>query len=228
MVAVYTGEERSMEQIRQKIEDARAAAQKKSEAYGELAEMYQALECIISWDSIYDPQYDRVISPVSRPWSINVGGYVLFCWDNYFVGFLAGLGDKCLAYSNLKEITNEAGNLSFVPNFSTARGEKSYDRSQPPVGSAMLLETYRRYREKWIVEEIYPALLEWNRWYRENRMNDSGPFAGAVILLRIRKSLQPGTPMDDMLQPWRVVWTTHPCTTIFLSTKQQVVWSWRM
>lgn len=174
VVAVYTGEERSMEQIRQKIEDARAAAQKKSEAYGELAEMYQALECIISWDSIYDPQYDRVISPVSRPWSINVGGYVLFCWDNYFVGFLAGLGDKCLAYSNLKEITNEAGNLRFVPNFSTARGEKSYDRSQPPVGSAMLLETYRRYREKWIVEEIYPALLEWNRWYRENRMNDSG------------------------------------------------------
>ncbi|MBO2517399.1 MAG: hypothetical protein CW338_09035, partial [Clostridiales bacterium] len=65
----------------------------------------------------------------------------------------------------------EAG---FVPNFAYATGQVSADRSQPPVGSAMLLETYRIYRDKRIVEEMFDGLLRWNRWFAEHRMNPSG------------------------------------------------------
>ena len=38
----------------------------------------------------------------------------------------------------------------------------------------MVLETYRRYRETWLLEKLYPKLLRWNTWFIENRMNDSG------------------------------------------------------
>jgi hypothetical protein len=38
----------------------------------------------------------------------------------------------------------------------------------------MLLETYRHFKEKWIVEEMYDGLLKWNRWFAEHRMNESG------------------------------------------------------
>ena len=61
-----------------------------------------------------------------------------------------------------------------MPNYAYATGQVSADRSQPPVGSRMLLETYRRFREKWIVEEMYPHLLRWNTWFRDNRSAESG------------------------------------------------------
>ena len=142
--------------------------------YGDMREMYKAMESALGWDTIYDAKHDRVISPVSRLWSISSGGYVLFCWDNFFAGFMASLGNKELAYSNLKEILNEQTKDGFVPNFAYATGQCSADRSQPPVGSAMLLETYRRLGDKWIVEEMYDGLLTWNRWFAEHRMNPSG------------------------------------------------------
>ena len=173
-VAVYTGKERSLEYIGQKIAEARQKTLKNSEQYGELAGLYQAMECTLGWDTVYEAMKDRVFSPVSRLWSIGAGGYVLFCWDNFFAGFMSGIGNKYLGYSNMMEILNERTPQGFVPNFSQGTGLKSADRSQPPVGSTMLLENYRRHREKWIVEEMYPALLEWNKWYMDNRMNESG------------------------------------------------------
>jgi len=172
--AVYTGKKRTLAEIQTIIETARTETLQKSEQYGELAELCRAVECAIGWDTNYDPKNDRVVSPVSRLWSIGAGGYVLFCWDTFFAGYMASLGSKELAYSNLIEILNERTDNGFVPNFAYATGQKSADRSQPPVGSAMLLATYRKYHEKWIVEDMYPALLEWNSWWVKNRMNPSG------------------------------------------------------
>lgn len=173
-VAVYTGAEKSLEYIAEKIASAKDTAIEKTAKYGELAGLYQALECTMSWDTIYDAKHDRIVSPVSRLWGINSGGYVLFCWDNFFAGFMASLGCKEIAYSNLIEILNERTKKGFVPNYAYATGQRSEDRSQPPVGSAMLLETYRRFKEKWIVEDMYLGLFEWNTWFMENRMNPSG------------------------------------------------------
>ena len=53
----------------------------------------------------------------------------------------------------------------FVPNFASAYGLKSEDRSQPPVGSLMALEIYKRHRKAWFLEEVYEELLAWNRWW---------------------------------------------------------------
>ncbi len=125
------------------------------------SEMYEALQSVIAWNTIYDPVHDRVITPVSRIWNLDNGGYVLFCWDNYFVGYMASLENKELAYSNLIKITSEHTRNGFIPNFSCATSLKSVDRSQPPVESTMLLETYRRYGEPWIVEYLYPVLFCW-------------------------------------------------------------------
>lgn len=173
-VAFSTGEKRSLEEATKLIQAKRKAHADKLEGFGEMKEMYEAMESALGWDTIYDAKHDRVVSPVSRLWSISSGGYVLFCWDNFFAGFMASLGNKELAYSNLKEILNEQTKDGFVPNLAYATGQVSADRSQPPVGSTMLLETYRRYGERWIVEEMYDGLLKWNRWFAEHRMNESG------------------------------------------------------
>ena len=173
-VGFSTGTERSLTDIQDSIAAAKAAHAAKSARFGEMRPMYEAMEAALMWDTIYDAKHDRVISPVSRLWSIGNGGYVLFCWDNFFAGFMASLGCKELAYSNLREILNEQTADGFVPNFAYATGQVSADRSQPPVGSAMLLETYRIHRDKWLVEEMYDGLLRWNRWFAAHRMNPSG------------------------------------------------------
>lgn len=173
-VAFSTGRPMALQEVKDIIAARRAEAIERTQVYGELSGLYQAVECALAWDTIYDPQKDRVISPVSRLWSLDSGGYVLFCWDNFFAGFMGSLGCKELAYSNLREILREGDGVGFVPNFAYATGQVSADRSQPPVGSAMLLETYRRFREKWIVEEMYPGLMKWNAWFMEHRSTPSG------------------------------------------------------
>ncbi len=173
-VAVCTGSRRTLQEVQAIVAERRAAHLAACARYGSLSGMYDAIGSALGWDTIYDAKGDRVVSPVSRLWSISSGGYVLFCWDNFFAGFMAALGNRELAYSNLREILNEQTPAGFVPNLAYATGQVSADRSQPPVGSAMLLETYRIFGEKWIVESMYDDLLSWNCWFAENRMNESG------------------------------------------------------
>lgn len=173
-VAFSTGNKRELSEVQALLCARKTAYREKNAKYGTLQELYEAMECALSWDTIYDAKNDRVVSPVSRLWSIGSGGYVLFCWDNFFAGFMASLGNPQLAYSNLREILNEQTADGFVPNFAYATGQVSADRSQPPVGSTMLLETYRVLGETWIIEEMYDDLLRWNRWFAEHRMNPSG------------------------------------------------------
>ncbi len=173
-VGFSTGTQRTLEDIQSRIAAGKAAHIAALSRFGPMQPMYEAMESALMWDTIYDAKNNRVISPVSRLWSISSGGYVLFCWDNFFAGFMASLGCKELAYANLREILNEQTPDGFVPNFAYATGQCSADRSQPPVGSAMLLETYRIHRDKWLIEDMYDGLLRWNRWFAAHRMNPSG------------------------------------------------------
>lgn len=174
-VCVSTGAAVTPDQARAMLDSACAALRQKHARCGAEAELMSAMECALSWDTIYDPMHDRVISPVSRLWSIGSGGYVLFCWDTFFAAYLAAAGgDRALAFFNAREILREGESAGFVPNFAYATGQISADRSQPPVGSAMVREIYRLFPEKWFVEEMYPGLLRWNEWFCAHRSADSG------------------------------------------------------
>ncbi len=167
-VAVSTGRPRTVEEVRTTLEARKVDHLQASAAYGALAETHQAVQTCLAWDTIYEPVKDRVVSPVSRLWNCSWGGYVLFCWDNYFAGYMAALDHKDLAYANVIEITREHTEAGFVPNYASSV-TKSHDRSQPPVGALMVREIYRRHREAWFLEEIFDDLLAWNRWWPEHR-----------------------------------------------------------
>ncbi len=170
-LGISTERKRSLEEIISIIERRKKETEERHKIFGELAEVYKAIQTVLAWDTIYDPLKDRVISPVSRLWSIGAGGYVLFCWDNFFAGYLASLESRELAYANVVENTKEKTPQGFVPNFAKATGAKSLDRSQPPVGSMVARELYRKFQEKWLLEEIFDDLLDWNRWWNGYRVN---------------------------------------------------------
>ncbi len=168
-VGLSTGKRRSVAQISVIVEGQRAAYWKSAGAAGRGSSTMDAVETTLGWDTIYEPEHTRVISPVSRDWSATWGGYVLFGWDTFFGATLAGLGDKDLAYANVIEELHEETPQGFVPNYARAGGWKSADRSEPPVGSITVLNLYRKYHDRWFLEEAYEPLLRWNRWWAQHR-----------------------------------------------------------
>ncbi|MGD0630579.1 MAG: trehalase family glycosidase [Terracidiphilus sp.] len=168
-VGVSTGKRRSVAEIAAIVERQRAAYRKSVDAAGVESPTVDAVESTLGWDTIYEPEHARVVSPVSRDWSASWGGYVLFGWDTFFGATLAGLGDKDLAYANVIEGLHEETTEGIVPNYARAGGWKSSDRSEPPVGSITALDLYRKYHDRWFLEEAYEPLLRWNRWWSLHR-----------------------------------------------------------
>lgn len=171
-IGFYTGRVRTQDFIRRFVNNRKEQVLKAKEVYGDLADAYDAQQSLLAWNIIYDPFKHRAITPVSRVWNEDWGGWVLFDWDTYFTAAMFALDNKYHAFANAIAISDEVTESGFVPNFSaTLLNEKSYDRSQPPVGSIICKLIYDKYPEKWFLEEVFPNLLSWNRWWPKERDN---------------------------------------------------------
>jgi putative isomerase len=168
-VGIYTGKIRSLAEIKRVISNHRLKEQKRAAAYGNLAESFTAMQTILAWNTIYDAPNHRVITPVSRLWNYRWGGYVLFDWDTYFASYMLSMFNKDLAYANAIEITKAITPGGFIPNYQSMQRGSSDDRSQPPIGSTIILNIYKKYHEKWLLNEVYNELITWNRWWPKNR-----------------------------------------------------------
>lgn len=170
-VGVSTGRRRTLAEIEAAI-DTQRQAYEKSIAGGRTAPIVDAIETTLGWDTIYEPTHDRVVSPVSRVWSVDWGGYVIFDWDTFFAATMAGIGDRDLAYANAIETLRGETSEGFVPNYDRAGGWKSFDRSEPPVGAITVLGLYRKFHERWFLQDAFEPLLRWNRWWNTHRQID--------------------------------------------------------
>jgi len=131
-----------------------------------------AIESALAWNTIYEPRHRRVVTTVGRLWNEEYGGYCLFGWDNFLLAYAAGLFSRDLAVANFVEHLRSRTDEGFIPNDDRGNGTKSWDHSQPPVGSLMLKELYRRFPERWLLEASFDDLLAWNRWWMKARIND--------------------------------------------------------
>jgi putative isomerase len=168
-VAISTNTRHTVKQV-QAILDRQLAAYKLSLQGSEGTQpIIDAIETTLGWDTIFEPEKQRVVSPVSRVWSVGWGGYVIFDWDTFFAATMASIGDRDLAYSDAIETLRESTDEGFVPNYARAGGWKSFDRSEPPVGAITVFGMYQKFKERWFLEETFPALLKWNRWWTRHR-----------------------------------------------------------
>lgn len=168
-VGISTGRRRTVEEIKAVIARQKRFYQQAITAAGQNGPIVDAIETTLGWDTIYEPSGHRVVSPVSRVWSTEWGGYVIFDWDTFFAATMASIGDKDLAYANAIETLRESTAQGFVPNYARAGGWKSVDRSEPPVGSITVLGLYKKFHDLWFLEETYKPLLSWNRWWAAHR-----------------------------------------------------------
>ena len=167
-IGISTGSKANIETIESEINKARLKCEndkKKHEAY---LDLYEPMQNVLAWNTVYEPTENRVISLVSQAWSEIWGGFMLPVWDTYLAAYMLSFDNKALAYSNALAVTNNLTAGGFVPNVATGFG-KTEDRSQPPIGSFVIKELYKRYREEWILHETFDKLLSWNRWWDQNR-----------------------------------------------------------
>ena len=164
-ISVTSGNSKSVQYVESTIKTAKLKFETERLKFEKSSEVYNAMQTVLAWTTIYDPNNNRIINPVSRTFSPD---WVLFGWDTYFAAYMLSLNNKQLAYANAIAITKEITAKGFIPN-NSQYGHKSEDRSEPQVGSIVVREIYRKYQEKWFLNEVYNELLSWNRWRAANR-----------------------------------------------------------
>jgi putative isomerase len=171
-LGISTGKKLSLSEITRQIELRRIAHEQQLSAHGGDVEVLRAIEAAVAWNTVYDPVANRVLTGVSRPWDVNWGGYALGEWDTFFAAYMAAEFSRDLAYANTIEMLNEMTPAGFVPNYSAPTMSKSFDRSEPPIGSWAALELYKKFHDRWFLETVFPDLLRWNRWWQQHRVQD--------------------------------------------------------
>ncbi|OMF47288.1 hypothetical protein BK138_32140 [Paenibacillus rhizosphaerae] len=174
-VGLSAGSPRTLDEIKAIVSRNKKGLQDSRSKYGKSVDIYNAMQTCLAWDTIYDPKNKRVITPVSRIW--NDQGYKLFCWDTYFAAYMCMEDQRALAYANAIEMTRSAVKAGFVPNYDWSGMNVSLDRSQPPVGAFIILQLYRKYGERWLLEEVFEKLCAWNDWWKSNRQIQDGLLA---------------------------------------------------
>jgi len=164
-ISVTSGTSKSVQFVENTIKKAKIKFEIERVKFEKSSEVYNAMQTVLAWTTIYDPNNNRIINPVSRTFSPD---WVLFGWDTYFAAYMLSLNNKQLAYANAIAITKEITAKGFIPN-NSQYGHKSEDRSEPQVGSIVVREIYRKYEEKWFLKEVYNELLSWNRWRAAKR-----------------------------------------------------------
>ena len=142
-----------------------------ADQYGEYR---QAMAETLAWHVIYDPVHDTLKTIVGRNWSREWGGYVQHAWDMFFNALVYAEIDKDYACNSVVEIMREMTDDGFIPNCAAANGFVTLDRSQPPVGSLIVYEIFKRHNDLWFLEAVFDGLYRWNTWYFENRQVKPG------------------------------------------------------
>lgn len=169
-IAFYTGEKRTLGVATRIIELAKQRYEKCAVKFKDKATAFKGIQSVLGWNTLYDRDKNRVITPVTRGWNEAWHGYVLFEWDTYFASLLFALDNKDLAYSNAIAVTKGQENNGQVGFVQWPHGSPG-TQSQPPVGALTCWMIYSKYKEEWFLREVYDQLLNWNRWWINNRLN---------------------------------------------------------
>ena len=169
-VGISTGNKLTLSEIKKIIRNASSKMDSHFYSFGDAAKVAEIASSMFGWLTVYDPSKNRILTPDSRRWNYWNGGYAIFVWEMYPLGYTAAaLGLKEIAYSNIIEQTNEILPNGMMPNYATP-GFIAKDRSMPPVGALCVWETYKKFEDSWLLEEVFPNLLRWNTWWLENRL----------------------------------------------------------
>jgi len=150
--------------------------------FGDLADVYEAMQSVLAWNTAYTP-YEGVITPVSRGWDYG-SGYVLFHWDTELAAWMLGMEDasRDLAFNNIMQIVLAATLEGMIPNYASGV-DKSYDRTEPQLGAQVVVRLRDRWHADWLYELLFDPLMGAHNWTWAMRMGGGDLAPGATLFV---------------------------------------------
>jgi hypothetical protein len=154
-------------------EEARVYEDKRVKARGLFAGVPEAITNSLHWTVLYQPGLHRLYVPAGRTWLFprsdgNPDDWTVFS-GNAFLGALElALESQKLAVDALKAVLETQYPNGNIPNW-RGRVGGSTDRSQPPIGSFVVLKLFERLGDLDLLRYAYPYLQRWHAFWTAPR-----------------------------------------------------------
>ncbi len=133
----------------------------------------EAITNNLFWMILYQPGEHRLYTPAGRRWIFpkpdgTPDHWTIFEWDSFFNALEVVIESPKLAKDILRAVLDTQYANGNIPNW-RGRFSGTSDRSQPPVGSYVVLKLFQRLGDAEILEHAYPYLRDWHAFWKEEK-----------------------------------------------------------
>jgi glycogen debranching enzyme len=156
-------------------EEARAYEQKRVKIRGLYEGVPEAITNNLHWMVLYQPGNHRLYTPAGRGWIFprpdsGQDHWTIFEWDSFFNSLeLATESSKLAADAVIAVLETQYPNGN-IPNWRGRFGGTA-DRSQPPVGSYVVLKLFQKVGDIELLRFAYPYLQKWHDFWTARKAN---------------------------------------------------------
>jgi hypothetical protein len=141
--------------------------------------LYQGVDKAITnnifWMTLYQPDKHRFYIPAGRTWIFpgpdqTPDHWTIFEWDAFFNALEVSIESSKHAVDVVKSVLETQYPNGNIPNW-RGRFSGTPDRSQPPVGSYVVLKLFQKLGDTELLRYAYPYLKRWHSFWKEKKAN---------------------------------------------------------
>ncbi len=127
------------------------------------------------WMILYQPDQHRLYTPAGRKWIFpkpdgTPDHWTIFEWDSFFNALEASIESEKHAKDIVRAVLDTQYPNGNIPNWRGRYGGTP-DRSQPPVGSYVVLKLFQKFGDMEFLKSCYPPLKRWHAFWKGRRPN---------------------------------------------------------
>lgn len=141
--------------------------------------LYEGVEEAITnnlfWTILYQPGHHRLYTPAGRRWIFPLGNgsyddWTIFEWDSFLNALLLSVESTKHAKEVMRSVLETQYQNGNIPNW-RGRYSGTPDRSQPPVGSYVVLKCFQKDGDLDFLRYAYPFLKKWHSFWKAEKPN---------------------------------------------------------
>jgi len=151
-------------------EESRRYERKRVSVEGLYGGVEKAVTNNLFWTTLYQTGYHRFYIPAGRRWIFPAPGgkedhWTIFEWDAFFNALLVSTESTKHAKDMLRAVLETQYPNGNIPNW-RGRFGGTPDRSQPPIGSYVVLKCFQRDGDLAFLRYAYPYLRRWHAFWK--------------------------------------------------------------
>ncbi|MBU4331333.1 MAG: hypothetical protein KKB53_12660 [Acidobacteria bacterium] len=137
----------------------------------------EAITNNLFWMTLYQPGEHRTYIPAGRSWIFprpdgKMDHWTIFEWDAFFNALEVSIESSKHAVDIVRAVLETQYSNGNIPNW-RSRYNGTPDRSQPPIGSYVVLKLFQKSGDREFLEYAYPFLTKWHGFWKEKTSTGS-------------------------------------------------------